>query len=289
MQPFKTLTGRLISANGIRLNTVQSGSQEGPLVILLHGFPEFWYGWRNQLGPLADTGLRVVAPDLRGYGLSDKPEGLDAYRLDVLAEDITGLIEALGYEKASLVGHDWGGIIAWAVAALHPERVERLVILNAPYPKISALTLLLHPQQFIKSAYILFFNLPRLPEKWLPEDDWRLMIEALRKSSRNGTFGADDLRQYLWAWEQKGALTAMLNYYRALVRRPVELPDEKIAAPTLILWGKQDTALGSYLAKDSLKHCLNGQLIFFEETTHWIQHEESEAVNTRLKEFLKDN
>jgi epoxide hydrolase 4 len=182
------LNSKWIVTNGVRLNVVE----DGPLVILLHGFPEYWYGWRNQIPALGEAGFHVVAPDQRGYHLSDKPLALSAYRLDVLARDVTGLMDALGAQKAILVGHDWGGLVAWAVAALYPERVEKLAVLNAPYPLAPARTVFRHPEQLLRSVYLYFFQLPYLPEAVLRKNDWELVVEGMRKSSRPGAFTAED-------------------------------------------------------------------------------------------------
>ena len=176
------------------LHVVEAGPPEGRPAILLHGFPEFWYGWRHQLGPLAAAGLRVVAPDQRGYNLSDKPQGLESYTLDRLAGDVVALADALGCDRVSLVGHDWGGLVAWWTAARHGERVERLAILNAPHPQAFGPYLRRHPTQLLRSAYIGFFQLPWLAEAALAAADFALLQRALTRSSRPGTFTADELR-----------------------------------------------------------------------------------------------
>jgi pimeloyl-ACP methyl ester carboxylesterase len=254
---------------------------------LLHGFPEFWYGWRHQIQPLAQAGYRVIAPDQRGYNLSDKPGGISAYRMDVLARDVTGLLDALGYERANLVGHNWGGIIAWVAAALYPGHVSKLAVLNAPFPAVGLKTLLRDPGQLRRSSYIAFFQPPLLPEAMMRANNWDLLVRTLQQSSRPGTFTPEDLDRYRQAWWRKGAIKSMLNWYRAFVRRPIRLPRGRcIQAPTLILWGTHDTALGRRLAEDSLKHCSNGKLLYFEDATHWLQDEEPQAVNQQLLSFL---
>jgi len=129
---------RLVETNGVRLHIAEGGPADGPLVLLLHGFPEFWYGWRKQIPALMEAGFHVVAPDQRGYNLSDKPRGIDAYRVGVLAGDAFGLMDAFGHERASVVGHDWGAAVAWRMALQRPERVERLGIINVPHPLVLA-------------------------------------------------------------------------------------------------------------------------------------------------------
>lgn len=276
-----------IETNHIRLHIAQAGPQDGPLVLLLHGFPEFWYGWRNQIGPLAQAGFRVVAPDLRGYNLSDKPRAISAYRQDILARDVVGLINALGREKASLVGHDWGGVVGWAVAALFPEFLERMVILNAPYSPLAQRGLLRHPDQILRSSYVIFFQIPVLPEAILRNNNWEMVVEGMRRSSRPGVFRAADFDCYRQSWWQKDAFTSMLNWYRALLRYPAGLPDKpRIQTPTLILWGVKDSALNRAFADASLALCNHGRLVFFEDATHWVQHEEIGQVNELLVDFL---
>jgi epoxide hydrolase 4 len=153
-----------VPTNGIRLHAVTAGPSDGSPVILLHGFPEFWYSWRKQIHPLAEAGFRVIAPDQRGYNLSDKPEGIGNYQLDILVEDILGLMDSLGIEKAAVVGHDWGAIVAWALALQYPDRLDRLVILNVPHPGVSKSVIKSVPKQILKSWYIAFFQLPFVPE-----------------------------------------------------------------------------------------------------------------------------
>src|SRR5215217_5636671 len=215
------------------LHVVEAGPPGGRPAILLHGFPEFWYGWRHQLGPLAAAGLRVVAPDQRGYNLSDKPQGLQSYTLDRLAGDVVALADALGCDRVSLVGHDWGGLVAWWTAARHGKRVERLAILNAPHPQAFGPYLRRHPTQLLRSAYIGFFQLPWLAEGALAAADFALLRRALTGSSRPGTFTAADLERYKRAWAEPGALTAMLAWYRALrLRRTTPAEAARIRCPT---------------------------------------------------------
>ncbi|RPI79068.1 MAG: alpha/beta hydrolase, partial [Chloroflexi bacterium] len=241
-----------------------------------------------QIDPLASAGLRVVAPDQRGYNLSDKPAGLAAYRLEECANDVVHLIQALGRQKAAIVGHDWGGFVAWWLGINYPEVVEKLVILNAPHPKVVQRILPFDPPQWLRSLYVLFFQLTGLAEAVLRANDWELLVEGLQKTSRPGTFTGKDIEQYRRAWWKKGAMTGMLNWYRANFRMPPSLPaNVRIPVPTLMLWGAKDTALGRELAQPSIELCDQGKLIFFEEATHWLQHEEVEKVNQHLIGFLK--
>ena len=201
--------------NGIRLHYVEAG--EGPLVVLLHGFPESWYSWRHQIPALADAGYHVVAPDMRGYNLSDKPRNWRQYDADTLAQDIAGLIRHFGDERAYLVGHDWGAAVAYFTAMRHPELLEKLAILNSPHPErmLSGLRTL---RQLRKSWYMFFFQIPRLPEWLAARDNFSLGKRSLRADSPDA-FSDSDLERYAQAWSQPGALTGMVNYYRAALRR----------------------------------------------------------------------
>jgi pimeloyl-ACP methyl ester carboxylesterase len=290
MDEFRQLEGlrrEFIDVGEVKLHAVLAGPPDGPLVILLHGFPEFWYGWRNQILPLAQAGFLVATPDQRGYNLSPKPRELSAYRVDRLAGDVIGLIRALGHEKAILVGHDWGGIVAWTAAALYPRHVARLVALNAPYLMVTPDVIQRNPAQLRMSAYILFFQTPIFAEAILRNNNWELLAQALRRTSRPGTFPEAAIEQYRQAWWRQGAMTAMLNWYRALLRRPPPLPRRpRISAPTLILWGAGDTALSRPMAQLSAALCDHVRLVFFEHASHWVQHEEAEKVNELMIEFL---
>ena len=276
-----------IETNGIRLHVAQAGPADGPLVILLHGFPEFWYGWRRQIEPLARAGYRVWAPDQRGYNLSDKPQGLAAYDIAELARDVVGLIDASGRQKCFLAGHDWGAAVAWTVAQSYPERIEKLAILNVPHPAVMFRTLRSSPAQLRKSWYMFFFQIPLLPEAMLRTNDWAGAVEMLRRSSLPGSFTEQDFEQYRQAWWRKGAFTSMLNWYRAVIQRPPAMPtDPRLRLPTLMLWGKRDIALSHEMAQLSIDLCEDGQLIFFENATHWVQHDEAEAVTAYLIGFF---
>ncbi len=277
-----------INTNGIRLHVVQSGPVDGPLVILLHGFPEFWYGWSKQIPALAAAGYRVWAPDQRGYNLSDKPKGIDAYTLDRLAADILGLIDASGRDKVFLIGHDWGAAVTWWTALKYPERLTKIAVLNVPHPVVMNRILRASFAQLRKSWYIFFFQIPWLPETLVRINDWRAGVQTLKASGRADTFSEADFDRYREAWAQPGAYTAMLNWYRALVqRRPnVRLSSVRITVPTLLIWGVQDVALSREMAQPSIDLCDDGRLVFIEEATHWVQHDEPAQVNQLLLEFL---
>ncbi len=278
-----------ITTNGIRLHVVQAGPPNGIPVVLLHGFPEFWYGWRKQIPALTQAGCRVIVPDQRGYNLSDKPKGVRAYRVETLVEDIAGLINALEYQKVNLVGHDWGALVAWMLAIKHPGRLRRLGILNVPHPTVMNRFLRCDPEQMRRSLYALYFQLPWLPELSLRLGHWGVAARAVRKSALPQAFTDEDIQKYKEAWSQPGAMTSMLNWYRAAARyRPPIKDDLRVRVPTMILWGVKDVALTYRMARPSLDYCAKGNLIFFPEATHWLQHEEADEVNRHLVSFISN-
>jgi pimeloyl-ACP methyl ester carboxylesterase len=275
-----------VPTNGLHLHVVQCGPADGPLVLLLHGFPEFWYGWRNQIAALAEAGFRVWAPDQRGYNLSDKPSRVRDYTIDQLAADIVGLIDAAGHETAFVVGHDWGAAVAWHLAAHYPARVSRVAILNVPHPRVLAQALLRKPGQLLKSWYVFFFQLPWLPEWLMRKRGWRFAWQSLRGTSRRGTFSEADLAVYEAAWSQPGAVRSMINWYRAAARYASQVGKTgRVAVPVHIIWGEKDAFLKRVLAQESLAYCDDGQLTYL-PATHWVQHEEAAAVNELLLAFL---
>ncbi len=271
--------------NGLDLHVVEAGRTGDPLLILLHGFPEFWWGWRRQITPFADAGYHVVVPDLRGYNLSSAPQEVAAYGLDALSRDVTALADAYDATVFDLVGHDWGAVISWAVAATHPGRVGRLVVLDGPHPSTLGRSLLTHPTQLVRSAYAGLFQLPWAPEVALRAFGFATLRASMQRTSRLGTFADEDLDRYVEAWAHPGSLTAMLNYYRAL-RRPRPKAPTRIAPPTLVLWGEDDAFLGRHVAERALEHCDDGQLVVIEDATHWLHHEEPEQVSAEVLSFL---
>ena len=285
---------RTETVNGIRLHWVEAG--DGPLVVLLHGFPEFWYSWRNQIPALAEGGYRVVAPDLRGYNESDKPEGYDAYLGGPLSADVAGLIAACGAQRATVVGHDWGGVIAWMTAIRHPEVVDKLVILNAPHPN-AFLREIRNPAQILRSSYVMLFQAPFAPERLLSAANFRGLKWALRSGSqRVGAFTDEDLDRYAEAFSQPGALTGSLAYYRAMGRRIIGAARQSgavsgngerrtVTAPTLVIWGRNDPVLSQATA-DPGQAVPNRKVVFIEDASHFVQADAPERVNALLLEFL---
>ncbi|WP_245897118.1 alpha/beta fold hydrolase [Hymenobacter nivis] len=277
-----------MTTNGLTLHVVQCGPAAGPLVVLLHGFPEFWYAWRQQLGALADAGYRVWAPDQRGYNLSDKPRPVRAYAINELAADVLGLLDAAGHDTAAVVGHDWGAAVTWYLAANFPERIRRAAALNVPHPRALVGALRRQPRQLLKSWYVFFFQLPWLPETLARLRGAWLARQALRRTSRPGTFSDADLVAYQAAWAQPGALRSMINWYRAAARFGRRLGQTgRVAVPLHIIWGRHDAFLSANLAQESLAYCDDGRLTYL-KASHWVQHEEAAQVNQLLIEFLRE-
>jgi pimeloyl-ACP methyl ester carboxylesterase len=287
---------RYATVNGLRMHYACAGS--GRLILFAHGFPEFWYEWKNQIAEFGQDHF-AVAPDLRGYNLTEKPESVDQYRVKHLVEDLRALAEHLGHEKFVLVAHDWGGAVAWAFALAYPHLLEQLIIINAPHPGIFARLLHSDPEQQRASQYMRMFCTPEA-EEILSRDGYRLLIDiVLTHGLKHGYFDEHDQRAYLEAWSQPGALTGGLNYYRAARMLPpppgTPLPAAELAldvnaltvrVPTLVIWGERDTAL--------TPANLDGLDTFVPDLTvrrvpganHWVVHQEPKLVNGYIREFL---
>lgn len=282
-----------IETNRIRLHCVTQG--EGELVILLHGFPEFWYSWRHQIPALAKH-FKVVVPDLRGYNDSDKPAS--GYDLDTLGQDIRGLIENLGYRRAHLVGHDWGGTIAWHVAQTFPHLLDRLAVLNAPPPQRFLQELVSNVDQARRSWYLLAFQVPGLPE-WLIRQNLRLFVKNLfqEQAVRKGAFSEKDAAIYQAALAKPGVLAAALSYHRQLLSPQAWLHHLQrfpwdaapaVTAPTLVLWGEEDALLSRKLM-EGIDRWVKAPLCLktIPDCGHWIQQEVPQTVNRELLNFLR--
>lgn len=274
------------TVNGLRIHYAATGQEGAPLVLLLHGFPECWYEWSHVMPGLAhEGGYRVVAPDMRGYNLSDKPQGIGNYTLDKLASDVPALIQALGYSSAYLVAHDWGGAVAWQVALDYPDQIDKLVILNAPHPDRYPQVIKRHLLQLLRSYYILVFQIPLLSELILRTT----LRGTLRSSARvPGAFSEAALDIYSNGIAQPGAATAMLNYYRAAVRKPPAFYSRgrQSRVPTLVLWGAQDFALLREQAEGLEQWVPDLQVEFAEECGHWVPEEAPALVTRSLIRFL---
>jgi epoxide hydrolase 4 len=275
--------------DGVGIHYIEAGS--GPLVVLLHGFPEFWYGWREQIAPLAEAGYRVIAPDLRGYNLSGKPRELSAYTVAAVAGDIGALIGKLAAsnERVFLVGHDWGGIMAWVVAMMFPERIARLAVLNAPHPS-AVRAAARKPAQMLRFWYQFFFQLPWLPERMLRANEFRTLRGVLRKQSMNkAAINREVLSEYVEAWSQPGAITAMLAYYRAAFRRRSGVPRgsaKRIEMPALLIWGLRDPFFTREAMESSVKWVPALRIEKLPDAGHFVQSDDPARVNALLLEFF---
>lgn len=280
-----------VNVDGLRMHYVTQGT--GKLALLLHGFPDFWYVWRFQIPELAKH-FRVVAPDLRGYNQTDKPMGVENYRLNSLAGDVLGLIKALNETRAIIIGHDWGGVIAWSFAAFNPEYTEKLVVLNAPHPNAYTNRTKHSFRQLQKSWYVFFFQIPSVPEEVLSRNDYSFLKSMVKLSFMNKEVLTDeDLKFYVEAWSHPGALTAMMNYYRMNMNpsilfseRTITFP--KITMPTLVIWGEQDVALSKNLI-ENMEEFVDApySIEYIPNCGHWVQLEQPTLVNKIIDEFLE--
>lgn len=291
-----SITHGFAEVNNIRLHYAECGSENDELVILLHGFPEFWYSWRHQL-PLLGRNYHAVAPDMRGYNLSDKPPRKEDYQIELLVGDVLGLIKHLGKSRAAIVAHDWGAGVAWALAQRHPEAVTKLAALQVPMP--AAWRDNMTWRQFLSSWYMFFFQLPRIPEWWAGRNDFARIDRMYRETSvRSDAFTTRDIARYKEALRQPGALTASINYYRAnifrsLFRGGVETTDDRqkkdgrIRVPTLFVYGEQDVAVIPSTVRD-LGRFIDAPYreVRIPDSGHWVQNEAVEEVNVALLDFL---
>jgi pimeloyl-ACP methyl ester carboxylesterase len=291
MELVLQLTEEYYQVNGIRMHTVESGPEDGPVVIFLHGFPEFWYGWRKQIGFFAEQGYRVVVPDQRGYNLTGKPVAIAAYQMRALMQDVVELVAVLGAGKVYLVGHDWGGAVAWGLAAFHPHLLHRVAIINMPHPTVMHETLRTRLGQLRRSWYVFFFQLPLLPQWLISLGRYYMMRRSLRKTSLPSTFSDEDLRHYVNAWSRPGSFRSMVNWYRAALRyqNPGAVNQGTVIdIPLLLLWGDQDAFLRADMAPKSMLRCRQGQLKMFPGATHWVHHERSIEVNEAMHDFFRE-
>ena len=273
---------KYIKCGEITLHVAIAGPESGEPIILLHGFPDAHFGWKHQISALATKGFRVIAPDQRGYNLSDKPKGKRNYMMDLLIADIINLSDAFHLKRFNLAGHDFGAIVSWILAANYPDRVKRLAILNVPHPKVMSKFIKTNKKQRKRSWYAFFFQIPLLPEILLRANNWKMLAASMRNS-----FGEADLEKYRESWSQPGSLTAMLNWYRCFFKlKPTEKLREKITVSTLILWGKRDPHLMWEMAEESAKMCTNGRLEYLEDATHWLLEDEPEITSQFLIEHF---
>jgi len=273
-----------IETDHVKLHVALAGPKDGEPVILLHGFPDFWFCWEKQIEALAAEGFRVIAPDQRGFNLSDKPQGIKAYSQKKLVTDIINLADVLGYNQFNLAGHDFGGVVAWSLASLHPEYVKKMAILSAPHLGASAKYNKSHVSQKLKSWYVLFFQLRSLPESIIRAFDYRVLVKNMPSY-----LSAEEIDRYKKAWSQPNGIKSMINWYRALLEdiNGKKIRHSQIEIPTHIVWGDQDKYLETGLAELSLDQCTNGKLTIFEETSHWLMSDEADDVSELLIKHFK--
>lgn len=294
MDEFKS---EYASVNGQRLHYVSIG--KGKMMLFLHGFPEFWYEWRHQLREFSSD-YQAVALDMRGFNLSSKPKEVDQYKMEHLVEDIRAFADHMKQKKFILVGHDWGGVVAWAFAMKHPGMLEKLIIINAPHPVTFDRELRENPAQQRASSYMLFFRSP-LAEATLSANNYAALVDAVLKGGlQAGTATEEDKKAYIEAWSQPGALTGGLNYYRASQVGPPEsgkeggipnlkeqMPDPVVKTQTLVIWGEQDTALLPSMLTGMEKFVPKMTLKKIPDGTHWVVHEKPKEVNKLIRDYLK--
>lgn len=294
MDEFKS---EYASVNGQRLHYVSIG--KGKMMLFLHGFPEFWYEWRHQLREFSSD-YQAVALDMRGFNLSSKPKDVDQYKMEHLVEDIRAFADHMKQKKFILVGHDWGGVVAWAFAMKHPDMLEKLIIINAPHPMTFDRELRENPAQQRASSYMLFFRSP-LAEATLSANNYAALVDAVLKGGlQAGTAKEEDKKAYIEAWSQPGALTGGLNYYRASQVGPPEsgkeggipnlkeqMPDPVVKTQTLVIWGEQDTALLPSMLNGMEKFVPKMTLKKIPDGTHWVVHEKPKEVNKLIRDYLK--
>ena len=279
-----------IQLGEVTLNVVFAGPENGKKLILLHGFPEYWVGWRHQIDPLVEAGYRLIIPDQRGYNKSDKPKGIQNYGIAKLGADILQLMDHCGLQKTSIVAHDWGAIVSWWLALKHPQRIEKQAVMNVPHPVVMQRFLYSSWEQIRKSWYVFFFQFPFLAELGFKRQNGHFLSQKLKKTALPGTFTETDLENYRQAWAQPGAINAMINWYRAILwAKPKTPKNPQIEVPTLLIWGKKDIALSHKMAQPSIDLCTDGKLFFIEEATHWVQHDAPNEVNHQLLQFLSDS
>jgi pimeloyl-ACP methyl ester carboxylesterase len=271
--------------NGVNLNVWESGPENGPVIIFLHGFPEAGFAWMAQLLYFEKKGYRVLAPDQRGYNKSSRPQHAKAYRIKHLVQDAVSLITTITNNKVIVVGHDWGGGVAWHLAMQYPQLLERLIILNMPHPAVMHRMLQESGRQRMRSSYALFFQLPFVPEWVCRLRHFKLLERTLQRTSLPHTFGSTQLTSYKKAWSRPGALTGMINWYRAYKFLEAESM-EPIALPTLIIWGIQDFFLLPQMADASAALCTDVKLVMLKEATHWLHHEQPDKLARLIDEFI---
>lgn len=274
---------RIVDVGEVSLHVVFAGPTDGDPVILLHGYPEFWYAWRGPMAVLAKAGFRVIAPDQRGYNYSDKPADVSAYRLDKLAGDVVGLADALGYKKFFLAGHDFGGQVAWWTLILYPERVEKSVIINKEHPLAGVDYA---PKGEEIDWYMTFLQIPWLPGYVGRLGNWTLLERTLRATSLPNTYSDPDLDQFRSAWDNDGAIDSMGKWYRANINFRKNIGSGRISTPTMMMIAPDDAFTPRDLARRNIQFLDNGRLVELDTGTHWVIQENPELIGSSIAEFF---
>jgi pimeloyl-ACP methyl ester carboxylesterase len=274
-----------ISLGNIETTASLAGPLDGQPVLLLHGFPDDRHGWDRQIQPLAEAGFRVIAIDQRGCGEAGSGAPRRSYVISSLVDDAEAALDALGIERAHLVGHDWGGVVGWTAAIENRRWLDRLVIVNVPHPAVFARFVRTHPRQIFRSWYMAFFQIPRLPELVLGARNSALLSRVLTASANPAAFDADDLDRYRAMWSTPGRIGSMLDWYRAARTAPI--PSGRVSDPTLIVWGDRDVALDGRMADLSTELCDDVRLVRLERASHWPHRDEPDRVNRLMIDFLR--
>lgn len=290
------VTSEMVSINNLQLHVAMAGPKDGQKVVLLHGAPDCWYGWRHQMQFLAEKGYRVLAPDLRGFNLSEKPKDVKAYNVDDTVADALGIIEwaeqqapsASTVGKPIIVGHDWGAVVAWWAVTLFPECFSKAVVVNIPHPLVMKKLMKKNIKYALKFSYFALFQIPHLPEMLLPLRNFGLFTLATQGGSRQGAFSDDDINIYRNGWRQPGAMRGIMNWYRGMLKYPSKQKKQlPIDLPVKIIWGKKDPVSSWEMAEPCLDICTNGEVTFFDKATHWPQQEFPDRMNEELYEFFR--
>jgi pimeloyl-ACP methyl ester carboxylesterase len=272
------ITEQRIELPNITLNVAIGGNKNGQPILLLHGYPDAWFGWKKVMERLINNGFRVIAPDQRGYNLSDKPKGKVAYHTENIVQDAIDLMTYLGYEKFSLAGHDFGGYIAWQIALTHEKRLEKLFILSCFHPKVITNIAKLHWRQWLKSWYLIFFKFPKLPELFIRFNNYYFLRQNISQHLTN-----EEKQEYIQSWQQPHFIESALNWYRAPIQ---SIKNPNLNLPVLIIWGENDAYLGLEGARWSLDFCSNGELKVIEDASHWLMLENTTSISKSIINFL---
>ena len=282
MEIFNQIEEKYIEGyNGVKLHTVIIGN--GEPIILLHGFPDFWYGWKYVILGLQDD-FQLIIPDTRGINLSDKPEGAKNYQIDILVDDIKELANKLNIKKFTLVGHDWGGAISWAFGYKYPELLNKLVIINAPHPKIFRKKIEKNPKQRRSSGYIFQLLKPGGEQSLLKNEMMGLKAAVFGTARKKNAFTEEDKQKYIDSWSQPNSILCGVNYYRA--NRTIEQSAENIEVPTLVIHGMKDNFVRPIVLEGLPEFVKNLQIVKAEKSSHWVMHDEPDLVASSIKDFV---